>query len=130
MKLVYLCGGINGLTDAEANDWRTEAKQLLEQKGIAWLDPMRRDYRGNEDAMYKGIVAADMEDIRHCTALLVNATRPSWGTAMEVWHAAHPFFQEEKKLVYAFVGDARVSPWLRVCCGGIYKTLAEAVGAL
>ena len=38
--IVYLCGGINNLTDSECNDWRTKAKETLKHKT---LDPMRRD---------------------------------------------------------------------------------------
>ena len=53
MRTVYLCGGINGLTDGECNDWRTMAKEQI--KGHEFLDPMRRDYRGREAERCRGM---------------------------------------------------------------------------
>lgn len=74
--MVYLCGGINGLSDADCRDWREVAKHRLRAET---LDPMRRDYRGREDESVDEIVAGDLEDIRASDFVLVNATRPSWG---------------------------------------------------
>ena len=45
MKTIYLCGGINKLSDSEATDWRQAAKDVLGRKYL-FLDPMSRDYRG------------------------------------------------------------------------------------
>lgn len=69
------------------------------------VDPMRRDYRGIEDNNSKAIKKNDLEDINNSDLLIVNATRPSWGTAMEMVYAwqAHKYIVE----------GARVSPWLR-----------------
>jgi len=116
---VYLCGGINGLSDADCKDWREVAKALL--VGHATLDPMRRDYRGIEDQSVAAIVRGDLDDIGACDAMLVNAERPSWGTAMEIVYA----HREGKKIV-AFT-SGRISPWLRYHCE-IVSTLKEAVG--
>src|ERR1039458_9368129 len=77
----YLCGGINGLSDDQAITWREKAKSLLKTET---LDPMRRDYRGREDQAVGEIVQGDLEDINASQFVLVNATRPSWGTAMEM----------------------------------------------
>lgn len=46
--IIYLAGPINGCTDAQANDWRTEAKRIAAERGHTCLDPMARDYRGRE----------------------------------------------------------------------------------
>lgn len=116
---VYLCGGINGLSDSECRDWREVAKELLKADT---LDPMRRDYRGKEDESVNEIVRGDLDDIGASSYVLVNATRPSWGTAMEIVYA----YQRRKPIV-AFVGDGRVSPWLRYHCGLIVQTVEEAV---
>jgi hypothetical protein len=101
----YLCGGINGLNDSDCRDWREIAKSLLRTET---LDPMRRDYRGCEDESVKAIVKGDLEDIANSGFVLVNAVRPSWGTAMEIVYA----FQRPLPII-AFVGTSRVSPWLR-----------------
>ena len=105
-KRVYLAGGINGLSDAACNDWRIQAKGLL--SNFETLDPMARDYRGKEDSNFTDIVEGDLADIRQSAALLVNGTRPSWGTAMEIVYAFG------KVPVIAFVpAGTPVSPWLR-----------------
>lgn len=115
----YLCGGINGLSDAQCRDWREVAKGLLLTET---LDPMRRDYRGREDDSVVEIVNGDLRDIRDSDYVLVNATRPSWGTAMEIVYAAR-----EGKPVVAFVGDApQVSPWVRFHCEQVFTDLSKA----
>jgi nucleoside 2-deoxyribosyltransferase len=106
---VYLSGPINGCTDEEAKGWRERAKRLL--PGIETLDPMRRDYRGREQGNVPVIVAEDKRDIDECDVLLVNAMRPSWGTAMEVMLG-----YERGKRVVAFREDTRPSPWLEWHC--------------
>jgi hypothetical protein len=120
---VYLCGGINGLSDQECRDWREVAKARLSYHGIDTLDPMRRDYRGIEDQSVDAIVEGDLDDIRACDVVLVNATRPSWGTAMEIVDA----FQANRQIV-AVAGDSRISPWLRFHTSAIYQYLEEALG--
>ena len=118
VMVIYLCGGINGLSDADCRDWREVAKSLLTGET---LDPMRRDYRGREDESVDAIVREDLEDIHASFYVLVNATRPSWGTAMEIAYA-----YTMRRPIVAFVGEAPVSPWLRYHCGAIFKTLEEA----
>jgi nucleoside 2-deoxyribosyltransferase len=120
--MVYLCGGINGLSDSDCTDWREYAKARLL---APTLDPMRRDYRGKEDESVKEIVKGDLDDIEQCQVILVNATRPSWGTAMEIVYA----FGLGKRIV-SWVGDARVSPWLRYHSTSIHASIDEAIGAI
>jgi nucleoside 2-deoxyribosyltransferase len=103
---VYLAGGINGLSDTDCRDWRERAKELLNAET---LDPMRRDYRGQEAENALEIVTGDLADIDDCEIVLVNAIRPSWGTAMEIFYAAHV----KEKQVVGFVPDIeKASPWL------------------
>lgn len=124
MKTLYLCGGINGLSDNAAIDWREFVKAELHGQWL-FLDPMRRDYRGREDECSGEIVCGDLTDIDNSDALLVNATRPSWGTAMEVFYA----FRAGKRVV-AFCGPGSISPWLREHTTEMYRTLEEALAAL
>lgn len=93
---VYLAGPINGCSDQQAIGWRAEAKRLL--PCVLVLDPMDRDYRGRESDCAAEIIHGDKQSIAACTALLVNANRPSWGTAMEIMFA----YQLCKRIV-AFV---------------------------
>ena len=121
---VYLCGGIHGLSDEEANEWRQRAKALLGDMSI--LDPMRRDYRSVEDENIDAFVQGDLREIAESDTVLVNATRPSWGTAMEIVYA-----RILGRPVVAFVGaSAPASPWLRYHCDAITVSLEEAVARL
>ena len=116
--ITYLCGGINGLNDADCRDWREVAKSLLKTDT---LDPMRRDYRGKEDESANEIVAGDIADIQASDFILVNATRPSWGTAMEIVYC-----RIHAKRIICFTGDSRISPWLRYHSTRIFKTVEQA----
>lgn len=118
----YLCGGINGLSDSDCKDWRETAKSLL---NTSTLDPMRRDFRGREDECMNDIVLGDMEDIADSQFLLVNATKPSWGTAMEIVYA-----NRKNIPVAAFINPGKVSPWLRFHCTFISNTLEGAISAI
>jgi nucleoside 2-deoxyribosyltransferase len=117
---LYLCGAINGCTDAEANDWRQEAAAML---GASYrvYNPMVRDYRGREEEAAHEIVRGDLHEIDQCRAVLVNATRPSWGTAMECFYAF-----EQGKTVVAFTGWTRCSPWLAAHTSMRFPALADA----
>ena len=120
-KIVYLCGGINKLSDSECKDWREEAKRLLTD--YETLDPMRRDYRGVEGDHVKDLVAGDLQDIAACNVVLVRAEVPSWGTAMEIVYA-----KLLGKEVVAFGAGSRPSPWLMYHTEGhIAPTLQEAI---
>ena len=85
LKPVYLCGPINGRSDADCNDWRTKAKGMLD----ATWDPMARDYRGRESepGINVEIVEGDKADILKCRAIVVYFDKPSVGTSMEVMFA-------------------------------------------
>jgi nucleoside 2-deoxyribosyltransferase len=120
---VYLAGGINGLSDAECKDWRTEAAGQLAAAGFEVVDPMRRDYRGEEMRHAAQIVYNDLRDIDSCDVMLAKADTPSWGTAMEVYYA----FQSRRVLVVAWCKLANPSPWLRMHAHYLAPHLAEAV---
>jgi nucleoside 2-deoxyribosyltransferase len=103
---VYLCGPIAGCTDDEATNWRELVKAALGEE--ACIDPMRRDYRGREDANVSEIVLGDEADIRDCDVVLANCWHVSWGTAMEIFYAA----SIDKPVIAVVAPGTRVSPWL------------------
>lgn len=117
---VYLCGPINGCTDAEAKDWREHVKTKLPDT----LDPMRRDYRGREDQCVNEIVELDKVDVMKSDVLLVNYDKPSVGTSMEVLYA----FERGKVVVVVCRPEASISPWLRYHCHKIAHSFDEAIG--
>jgi nucleoside 2-deoxyribosyltransferase len=120
MKTLYLCGPINGCTDAEANDWRQAVI-------AAWtgrcIDPMVRDYRGREDECVSEIVELDKADVEACDVLLVNYDRPSVGTSMEVLYA----WERGKRVIVVCREGERISPWLRYHAHHIVHDLDAAL---
>lgn len=116
---VYLCGPINGCTDAEAKNWREYVKtQLLDT-----LDPMRRDYRGREDQCVNEIVELDKIDVMNSDVLLVNYDKPSVGTSMEVLYA----FERAKLVVVVCRPETSLSPWLRYHAHKVAHSFDEAI---
>jgi nucleoside 2-deoxyribosyltransferase len=124
MPTVYLAGPINGCTDAEARGWRDAACAEL---APAWtiLNPMDRDYRGHEAEHYVALVEDDLADIYASDVVLVNAERPTWGTAQEPVYA-----KQWGKRVVAFCADPNPSPWLRYHADVIVSDLAAALAVL
>jgi nucleoside 2-deoxyribosyltransferase len=116
---VYLCGPINGCTDAEAKDWREYVKAQLPDT----LDPMRRDYRGREDQCVNEIVELDKIDVCNSDVLLVNYDKPSVGTSMEVLYA----FERGKLVVVVCKEGASISPWLRYHAHAILHSFGAAI---
>lgn len=122
MLTVYLCGGINALSDSDAKDWREAVKTELGGQFL-FLDPMRRDYRGreNEPGIPAEIVCGDKLDIEISDIVLVNANKPSWGTGMELF-MAHGL----GKFIITVCDNAKPSPWLVYHSNAIVRTFAEA----
>lgn len=122
MLKVYLAGPINGCTDEECKGWRAEARRLLEPIH-AVIDPMDFDCRGREGDMAADIIKHDLSRLDEADLVLVNAERPSWGTAMELVYA-----RQGGKPAIAFVGLPRssVSPWLRGHLAKVCGTLTQA----
>jgi len=118
---VYLCGGINKLKDLECKAWREKAKSLL--KDVTWLDPLRRDFRASEKGNEAAIVKGDLIDIDASDYILVNGSRPSWGTAMEIFYA---FRRGKKVVVFGVCQDP--SPWLAYHSTVMFDGLQGAVG--
>jgi hypothetical protein len=88
VRKLYLCGPINGCSDAEATSWREKTKDVL--AGLfQFVDPMRRDYRGRElePGIAHEIVVGDKRDYRRCHIVLAFCPKPSVGSSMEIFDA-------------------------------------------
>jgi nucleoside 2-deoxyribosyltransferase len=112
-----------GEVAGQATEWREKAKELLKDHFIL-LDPMRRNFKDNEVDSANEIVEFDLQDIRDADIVLVNYSKPSVGTAMEVFYASFTL----GKFVIAFspFPFAECNPWMVKFTTKILPTLEEA----
>ncbi|HNR99241.1 MAG TPA: nucleoside 2-deoxyribosyltransferase [Planctomycetota bacterium] len=124
MLTIYLCGPIMDEKDGEARRWREVAAAALSGE-FALLDPMRRNFKDREVDSANEIVEFDLQDVRNADLLLVNYSKASIGTAMEVFYAAHDL----GKFVIAFspYSYQDCSPWMVRFCTKILPSLESAI---
>jgi nucleoside 2-deoxyribosyltransferase len=122
-KKIYLCGPIMDESEGRARIWRERAKELLGADFIL-LDPMRRNFKDREVDSANEIVEFDLQDVRDADIILVNYSKPSIGTAMEVFYASHVL----NKFVIAFspFSFKDCSPWMVKYCTKILPSLEDA----
>ena len=87
-QTIYLSGPIMDVHAGEARDWRQVAKRLL-GRDFHTLDPMRRNFVDRQVGSANEIVEFALQDVRDADILLVNYCKPSIGSAMEFFYAAH-----------------------------------------
>jgi len=124
MKTIYLCGPIMDESGGAPREWRKIAVKKMEKK-FALLDPMRRNFKDREVDSANEIVEFDLQDIRNADILLVNYSKPSIGTAMEVFYASNNL----QKFVVAFApfDFKNCSPWMVRYCTKILPSLDAAI---
>ena len=122
-KTIYLCGPIMDEVDGHARAWRRQAMSDLSADFVL-LDPMRRNFKDREVDSANEIVEFDLQDVRDADILIVNYSKPSIGTAMEVFYAS----QVLNKFVIAFSPFAfqDCNPWMVKYCTKILPSLAAA----
>ncbi|MCQ2352375.1 MAG: nucleoside 2-deoxyribosyltransferase [Victivallaceae bacterium] len=121
---IYLSGPIMDEQPGVARDWREWVKSRLAGRFLL-LDPMRRKFVDRQVDSANEIVEFDLRDVREADIVLVNYNRPSIGTSMEVFYAAHDL----GKFVVAFspLAFADCSPWMARFCTKILPDLETAV---
>jgi nucleoside 2-deoxyribosyltransferase len=123
VKTIYLSGPIMDEHDGTAREWREQAKKLLGKK-FHLLDPMRRAFRDREVDSANEIVEFDLQDVRDADIILVNYSKPSIGTSMEIFYGSHDL----GKFVVAFspFSFKDCSPWMVKYCTKILIDLESA----
>ena len=122
-KKIYLSGPIMDEHAGAAREWRDVAKRLLGGR-FGLLDPMRRKFVDRQVDSANEIVEFDLQDVRDADIILVNYSKPSIGTSMEVFYAAHDL----GRFVVAF-SDFEFkdcSPWMARYCTKILPSLEDA----
>lgn len=111
-------------TGSESVEWRSVAKEKLSGSFVL-LDPMRRNFRDREIDSANEIVDFDLQDVRDADMLLVNYSKASIGTSMEVFYASHDL----GKFVIAFspFPYQDMSPWMVKHCTKILPSLEAAL---
>ena len=122
-RKIYLSGPIMDESCGTARQWRSAAKLLLGEK-FQLLDPMRRKFVDREVDSANEIVEFDLRDVREADLILVNYNKPSIGTSMEVFYAAHDL----GKFIVAFspFEFRDCSPWMVRYCTKILPDLESA----
>lgn len=122
-KTVYLSGPIMDEHEGEAREWRQTARRLLVPY-FRVLDPMRRNFKDREVDSANEIVEFDLQDVRDADILLVNYSKASIGTAMEVFYGAYDL----GKFVVSFspFEFKECSPWMVRFSTKILPTLEQA----
>ena len=120
---IYLSGPIMDESAGYAREWRSAAKLLLGEK-FQLLDPMRRKFVDREVDSANEIVEFDLRDVREADLILVKYNKPSIGTSMEVFYAAHDL----GKFIVAFspFEYRDCSPWMVRYCTKILPDLETA----
>ncbi|MBQ9089127.1 MAG: nucleoside 2-deoxyribosyltransferase [Lentisphaeria bacterium] len=123
-KTIYLSGPIMDECSGIARQWRDVAKEALSEQ-FRMLDPMRRKFVDRQVDSANEIVEFDLQDVRDADIILVNYNKPSIGTSMEVFYAAHDL----GKFVVAFspFEYKDCSPWMARYCTKILPDLEQAV---
>ena len=124
MKQIYLCGPIMDESDGAAIEWRKKATEELGDLFMI-LDPMRRNFKDREVDSANEIVDFDLQDVREADIMLVNYSKPSIGTSMEVFYASH----ELGKFVVAFSPFTfeNCNPWMVRFCTKILPSLDDSI---
>jgi len=120
---IYLSGPIMDAPGGTAREWRSCARTLFGER-YRLLDPMRRKFVDRQVDSANEIVEFDLQDVRNADLILVNYDKPSIGTSMEVFYAAHDL----GKFVVAFspFEYKDCSPWMARYCTKILPTLESA----
>jgi len=123
MLKIYLSGPIMDEHLGTAREWREAVKRDMGSR-FKLLDPMRRKFVDRQVDSANEIVEFDLQDVRDADIILVNYNKPSVGTSMEVFYAAHDL----GKFVIAFspFEYKDCSPWIARYATKILPSLEAA----
>lgn len=120
---IYLSGPI--MFDDDPVSWREQVKdRFRDHKNIELLDPLRRDFRDDEILSTNEIVKFDLQDVEDADIILVNYTKPSVGTSMEVREA---YIKGKFIIGFTNLPKEKWSPWMIYHCTRIVEGLDKAL---
>jgi nucleoside 2-deoxyribosyltransferase len=129
---VYLAGGIEGISWADATEWRNTTKGILGRYDIDCLDPCRRVAYVTDQARHADarIWKADLQDIHYSSVVLANLSDDlkgrKWGTVAEVAHA-----HTKNKIIIVLLAESQwVHPFISMYATEIHTNLLSACDAV
>lgn len=114
MSLVYLAGAIDLVSKEERNNWRSDAKEILNKYGISTVDPtgtfsyvksgnVADDKKTAKDLIQINKINMLMSDV---VLIVLSANKPSIGTPIELWICV----ESNKDIVVLWDGDPNFIP--------------------
>ena len=122
-KTIYLSGPIMDEFHGAAREWRETAKRCLSGE-FRLLDPMRRQFVDRQVDSANEIVEFDLQDVRDADIILVNYSKPSIGTSMEIFYAA--YCQGKFVVTFSPFSFENCSPWIVKFSTKILPSLEDA----
>ena len=122
-KTIYLSGPIMDEVHGTAREWRETAKRCLAGE-FRLLDPMRRQFVDRQVDSANEIVEFDLQDVRDADIILVNYSKPSIGTSMEIFYAA--YCQGKFVVTFSPFSFEDCSPWIVKFSTKILPSLEDA----
>jgi hypothetical protein len=113
-------------SEEEASEWRQDASRELYKCDIETLNPMdRSDFKENTagpQSSLPDLVEEDKIDIEMSDVILVNYTKISVGTSMEILLA----WQKHKRVIVVTPEGMELSPWLHYHTHNIVHDMQSA----
>lgn len=113
---IYLAGPISGTLSQGRDPWRRIATAAIHQENSIALDPVRFGLDPKTDGP-QAVVYFDLTVLSTADALLIDATHPTWGGAMELLHA---YQARIPTIGFTVLEGASPSPWLLHHLAGFY----------
>ncbi len=124
---IYLCGPMDDYTEEEMGTWRKDTTTYMRFSGIVCLDPTDRPYRNcsykeDPESVLPDLVESDKVDIEASDIVLVNYTKISVGTSMEILLG----WQKDKHVVVVAPEGMHLGAWVVYHSHKICRSLEDA----
>lgn len=129
--LIYLAGGMSGLTFEEQNLWRSKIKNSIlygeyeyEYKPLFFCPPLYYNFEEKRHNNEKEVMNFDLNRLRKSDLVIVNFNSPnSIGTAMEIAIA----YEHRIPIVGINENNVELHPWLEESVTRMCYNLREAI---
>lgn len=131
-EIIYLSGGMSGLTMEEQNSWREKVeselkayiKDTTDKSSIHIFNPVKYyNYFTDNHRSEKEVMEYDLNALKKSSLVLVNFNSPkSIGTAMEIAIA-----RDRGLPIIGIIGNSLIHPWLIESCTRLCTSVDELI---